>query len=569
MRGWRGTVVLLVVAGGLVVALQWTGDESAPVTLDESALDDRDLLSATRIVLRNGPGLQPIQLARATGYGFDVVEPLRDMAGEAKLQSMASAWDTARLIRVYEAADLDEDLLQQLGLDDPRAEVEIEFGAHTVRLELGAEGPFGTEIWVRKNGAVYQGSVALFSSIAGTPDDFREALVFRNRVSGLQSLEIVRKANGNEDVLALHRVGTGIYELTQPLRARAGRQIVESFCASVTGLVASRFLGGSMTPRPNPDYEIVVRGALGDERVRLWRELDGTLVGVQSPRELAFAIDAGDFVRALEVPANQLRSRLLVRTAIDDIQQITLDPGAGRGQPVVLRRGRDQLFEMVEPLRVPADASAVGRLLDGLRGLAVVDFVDDVEDLGAFGLGQGGATLAVVGQLSPETETVQIGRVDGERCYFRREGDAYAAIGPVACRDAFTQAWTEFVGRRPFRIDAIDNVRQLVFSRGEIERRFVRGDDGKWRADGEETPREDVFDAVAELCDVRAEEVLDPTQVGDAGMTGLEMRSGNGMVLARLSIQALEERVLVRLNGTDAVFQLGRLASRAILPLLP
>jgi len=188
VRGWRGTLILAVIVAGLAFALsQLSGEKTGP-DLTESALDDRSVLQADVVTIRNLLDVAPIELRRTSAYEFELAEPLRDLASAAKVREIASAWDTAQLAPAHQPEDVTEDLLAQTGLDRPRGELTLEYPDHKVHIEIGEGGPLGYDVFVRKNGAIYWASKALYTALAGTVDDYRDNRVFLTDPSEVRRL---------------------------------------------------------------------------------------------------------------------------------------------------------------------------------------------------------------------------------------------------------------------------------------------------------------------------------------------------------------------------------------------
>lgn len=544
MTGWRGTLLLLVLAAGLALALRWTGgDDTGDGDLTEPALDGRHLLDAQRIAVRPQPDAQLIELRRGAGYAFEMVEPLRDVASRAVLLSLGSAFDTARLIETYAPEDLTDDLLDQLGLRPPRAEINADFGEHTVRLEIGEEGPLGEDVYVRKNGKVYRGGKALYTVLQGTPDDYREHVLFRNDASTWRKLAIETP----HQRLAVERGGGAEYRITEPISARAQPAECEALATAILGLTVGRFVGGNMTPPGRADCTIEVDGGAGQESLQLWFQPDGSPLALLRPRELVFALPRADYSTLLLASADGLRSRLLIPAPPDDLAELQIDPGAGRGKALVLRRAANQLLEVAEPVRAPAHAPAVTRVLEALAVLTAQSFVDaGPEDYAALGLEAGPLSITAKGRIDTRAVTVLLGRIEGDVCYARRADEPWVVTVPKRCAEAFAAPWTEFVGRIVYQAPAIDNIWRLQYRRGDRTWTYAKGEDGAWHREGEAEVSETARAAVIALCDLRAVAVREPEAEEPADEVHVELQLENGMLVQRLGVRPVGTRALVR-----------------------
>ncbi len=571
MRSFGSTIILLVLAAALGVGLYLTSGDPEPTgEITESALDGRRLLTARRITIRGQAGVQPIEFERGDTLTFRMTEPLRDLASQARLRALASAWDTARLVQAYKPDEITEEYLAQTGLDDPEGELVAEFDDHTVRIELGAPGPLGQTVFARKNGTIYQMGRAAITTLEGTPDDFREALVFRSPAAAVRSVSIVHR-RGEETVrLSFRRTADGRFELTEPLTARADAAAAQAVINGLLGLVASGFPRGNVHPQPaKADARIEISGDAGTEVIELWHQPAQMMLGHQSPRDLDFVLPAETFRRLFELPVEQMRSAVLIYVPPDQATEIRIDAASGAVKPIVFRRGAQTYLELREPVRSATHATAVGKLLEALRLLTAIEFVDsDPEKLAEYGLDRDYVVLSVMGPLGRRPEVVHVSRPVGEVCYARRADEPFVVAIPPECGAALHQPWTAYVDRKVYA-GLPDQITAVRVSRGTDAVLFTRGGDGAWRREGRDPALDDFGDAVSELADLRAEAVLEPTAVADLGdPVSIELRTGD-TVLQRFAVWRQGDRVLVRVSRLDVVFRLGRLTSASILPWLP
>jgi len=535
----RGTVVLVVVAAALALGLYLTRGETEELpSLTQPLLDGHQLFEAKTIVIRNQPEAQPIELARA-GYRFDVLEPVRDVASGARLQSVAAVMDNAQVRRCYERPAITDDLREQLGLIEPRAAVRIDFDDGVVEFEIGSDGPLGEEVWLAMEGEIYQGSNALWSAIQGNPDDFREAVVFLNTPSSMRRARVTRlgAAEDEPDVIELERRGNE-YWLARPVVDRAHHAAAQGFLGSLLGVHVGSFVAGNSMPRPRPDIAIEVDGQYGSERLTFWQQPDGLLLGHQSPREIDFTVNGRDLMRMLSVPAQQLRSRIVIPVEPEEIVRFRLDPGAGRGKAVVLERGAKELFELHQPVLNPGNPAAAAELLDVVHGLAVQEFVGDGgtgADLAKFGLDHDYFTVEVTARFQPRPTVLHLGRRDGELRYVRRADQPYVLAVSADAAAVFERPWSDFVDRHIYGLRASD-IDQVVIGDGGDAVTYTRGEDRGWRLDGRPVPAfADLVDGV--LADLTAKDVASVDAVGDLGEgIALRLLGRRGAELVSLTI---------------------------------
>lgn len=557
MNQLRGTLVLALIVAGLAYAT-YLASKGGPggTELTESALAGRSLLEAERIEIRSQRDVQPIELQRSAGYAFEVVEPVRDLASAAMVRTIAGAWDSGHLARACEPEDVTDELLRQYGLDNPRGELRVVYPDEVIHIEIGDDGAMGHDVYVRRDGVIYFASKALFTVLQGTSDDFREPSLFLNTAAMVRKLTVVRrKAAGELSRLVVRQIEPGRYQLEEPIIARAHSADTELFVASVVGLQVGIFERGNMMPQPEPDWEIEVEGQAGVERLRLWRQPNTMLLGVQEPRKLAFMLEDREYSRLFDVPAERMRSRLLIPKASTEIAHVKLDPGPG-GRAAVLRRGPSGLLELERPVRKPTDPTASAKLLRGLGSLGVEAFVPgEPTDLAPFGLAEGYFTVEVKGAVDPRPITVHLGLVEGDLCYARRADEGNVVQVKAAAAADLRQPWEHFVERKVYRYPAI-NVVELRLTRG-AETRTYRKDGDVWSGPAGGAGSEHVESAVETLTYLDARAVLDPQTAGDLGPSvTVQVMGLGGAVFVQMSVFERDGRSYVTLPGVAVVYEL-------------
>ena len=559
MNQLRSTLVLLVIVGGLGYATYLaSGPEPTEADLTEAALDGRSLLEASRIDVRTQLDVQPIELHRVGGYAFELAEPVRDVAAASRIESVAGVWDGARLARAFEPEDVTDELLQQFGLDRPRGELRAVYPDREIHLEFGDDGAMGHDLYVRRDGVIYFASKALFTVLQGTANDFREPHLFVNQPGQVRKITVLRRESGADySRLVLRQVQPGRYMLEEPIAARAYLAGAESFVANLLGLKVGIYERGNMMPQPTPDWTIEVDGVAGVEKLRLWRQPNTMLLGVQEPRQLAFLIEDRDYSRMFDVPAEMMRSRLLVPRAVTEIDHVKLDPGLGQ-RAAVLRRGRSGVLEVEEPVRKATNPTATGKLLKALASMTVEEFVPgEPEDLAPFGLDAGYFTVEVRASADPRPIVVHLGATEGDHCYVRRADERNVVkVSADAIRD-LRQPWVDYVDRQVYRYPAI-NVVELRYSRGEQSASFRRDSDGGWSGPDGAVSSDDIESAVETLTHLDARKVLDPADAGASFESPLNVQvmGLNGVVFVQMSLFVDDRRTLLTLPGVDLVYEL-------------
>jgi hypothetical protein len=340
----------------------------------------------------------------------------------------------------------------------------------------------------------------------------------------------------------------------------------------VLGLRVERFVLGNVEPRPRADYIIEVTGDAGSERVELTAQDNGTLLGHQTPRDLAFVVQASSYEPVLEYSVEQLRSRILNPYAPDHLMQIEVDPGAGRGRPLVLRRGSDQLFALHAPHRLRTDASSVARLLAVLGKLGVREFLPEPpDDLEAMGLGDAATKVILTDQLRRERVEIEIGRDEGAQTYVRRVGELYVGMIDAEQAKVLRLPWVHYVDTLVYEAPGARVVQRVAYRRGDAEAIYTLDAAGRW-VDGTGAEAAPSFAEVVErLTALHGKEVLERSSLGELGVaTRVELGRADGSPLVRMELYDSDGAPLVVLpeRMPDVAFRLGVL-DRALLEPAP
>ncbi len=534
--GGRSTLLLLILVGALVAGIYWTEgvEEDRPV-LTVRALGERSFAHVARITVQRGEAT-PIVLERGGVRGYRVLEPLRDDASRARMLAVRDAWNSAELVAIYGPGTVDEDLAAQLGLSPPALRVEFVFEDGERReFEIGSEGPLGTELFVRLGETVYHGGKALRSVIEGNVDDFRERQVFFNEPGNMHRLELRRRQEDHTySVVRLERGREGL-RLTAPIETAAHQGSAHSFVANLLGLSVQSFVAGNtgLGPMAEPSFVIEVDGAAGSESLQLWREGEFMIRGHLTPRDLDFTFEARNVLPALQASVEALRSRLMNPFAPDELTEVVVDPGAGVGSPLVLRRGRDELLRLEGPIRSEADPSVVTQLLDALSRFGAESFVEQPSsDPSAYGLEEGAVGIELVGPMRQRRVEVALGRAADGAAYARRAGETHVARIAADVADVLARPWYEYVHKQVHRQAVVFDIRRVTYSKGGVERRFIKDDDGKWAVEGGGAAPPDFASLVSEtLADLRGTAVLDGERDDLPEPLVIELARANGMAL--------------------------------------
>ncbi|MGE3175502.1 MAG: DUF4340 domain-containing protein [Planctomycetota bacterium] len=513
--GLRTLLCLLVLIGGLAAVLFWT-DQKPPQegAVSVPLLDGRRLSSATRLHWQYAES-QPIELRRAPGGPFRLSLPVDDVVARSQFDAVLNTYDTAQLAETP-LADTEEDR-RRAGLEPPRLVVQIDFedGAHTT-LEFGTEGPMGRDVFLRKEGRIWRGSLGLFTVLRAGVDDWREPSVFQTPPAAIREVVIDRVTEANErEVMRLLRTGSG-WRLVEPIEATADVGAATNFVANVLALRVDVFLAGVIRlPETPPDVVLTVRGGREDEVVRLWIDSEQNLFGRIEARKLSFKCLREQYVRIFTETATALRSRILVPIAdiYHEIGTMMVEPGGDAPRLVLHRPTAESPWEFQEPISGLCDPGAANSLMTAINNLRAVAFVPAGTDPAECGLQAGGLRVGAQSFTMAQPVFLRIGadarHGSWDITYAARvESPDEIVKVPQGAVEQLRRPWADYVPRRIFRVQ--ESVTRVDLHRRDDTRRLLtrRGIEGWRAASGAAVDDAEVSDLVDLLRDLQAEEVL-------------------------------------------------------------
>jgi hypothetical protein len=586
--GWRGNLAAIATLGGLGYLL-WASDPSQAQpddsgALTESVLDGRSVLDAIRVVVRPDPEALWLEFERDGAGAWRVVEPIRDLASAAVLDSLRIALDPARLLVAFEEDEANERILQETGLDVPRAGVRVEWpDGSVIDLAVGLPSPYGEDLFARRvedgaSGRIYRVHRAVQNALTIYADDARERQVFRADAAQAQAVRIVRRGlrpDGSDDTVALERRGND-WLLLEPAPLRVDQRQTAILVQALAGLRVDTFLPGKpselspLGPEKPPDVTLELQGGFGPETVELFFINDKAgIVGHAVARDLWFSCESRGYHQVVEVPIQAIRAQWLFQASLEDVSILRIE--GGEGPAFELERQPAGAFRLLRPLAWPADPTAVSELVQGLRSISVVEFAaDSAEDFAPYGLEEGALSLEL--QVGPRRrgERLLFGNETGQGSTFARRADeSHVVTVPRAAVDRLRRPFWSYVGRQILRIEDGGRVQRLIRTlpdSGEVV--FARGEDGAWRRQGAEEKLPLVADTFDLLRDLRAADVV-PAPGGLQPAGSLRIVAVSGQVLGEITLESMADgRVACRIEGAEAVrFVLSARDSRDVLAL--
>lgn len=485
----RGFLALLLLAGLLAFGLWSTRARAAKEDVPtEALLGGRRLFDASRIVIQRAPDTRRLHFAHESPVDpFMLVEPVVDLASRAFLESVRGVLDTAQRFLDGPVADISASRLSQMGLTQPRAFLEVRYPDKTFAVAIGLEGPLHQDLYIEMDGNVYRTGIAVYSVIQVNVEDVRERLLIQTPLDDVRRLALHRRTEGaerKEEVIEIERFGATDFRLLRPLATAADPRAAMALLSFLGGMAADQFLG-ELNPMPEWDVKIEVESGRGIERITVWKTPQG-LIGRQEPRNIEFTIKSADYTNTFAVPVAELRARILVPIAMQDIGRVEIDPGQGQGERIQLQRGLRDAMSLFQPVEVAAEPAPVNELLQASQKLQIVEFVD-APVLAECGLDRGFLTVSLHPRVQQTNATVlHFGRDDGELTFVRRHPEEYVAKVRKAAVDVFRRAWWEYPSRDaglqvptdPGEIRYVGNDQDLVLLQRGDTNRWLRHDNG-------------------------------------------------------------------------------------------
>ena len=392
-------------------------------TLDD--LRDRTVIdfqpaSATRIEIKSAARV--IELARSgastnAAPRWALTRPLAARADQRKASELLA--DLGGL-QVLDFVSEDPKDLHTYQLDEPEREVTVWSGESGKTLMLGRSlTNDASKVYAKLKSAdsSYTVPSSIAQKLAVQANDLRDPQVLAFSEDNVRGIDLL---HGTDRIFLVHTDST--WKITTPLVVSADEAAVQQLLSRLRGLSVRQFTADVATDLDKyglaaPMATVTLRGPGSNAVAQL---LVGSLDASNTIRFVKCADEP--FVYGVEtnivswLPANYLalRVRLVADVKADEITKLVIEKKTGK---VVLQRGMDKKWKLVEPAHGVLDNDALQYALGEFAALRAEDFIREGRDnLAEYGLEEPEVTF--IATAGDKTHTLTLGKLqDSERQY--------------------------------------------------------------------------------------------------------------------------------------------------------
>jgi len=435
----KTTFLLTAAAAGLFAFIvlyesRRPGTREAALREEYVALFEQDGIDG--IVIAGGEA--EIEL-RKHGSRWRVEAPVKDRADVAVVSEILARSATLRKEASIRGEELEKKQLKSFGVSKSNLRLKLTGRNAPPEFLFGKETAVDGRVYLRLEGSknVHIVSGDLRALIARPVDAFRDHRLAD--VEGTHVDKVSLKIPAGE--IAIAKQG-GQWQLTQPLKARAGERAVTDLIGSVLnteilGFAPEAGANLALYGLSEPRAVVTLHATSRDEPVRLEigarDEKTGNVYARLAARN-AVCLLPQRVERVLGLQPNDFRDRRLVRVELDMVDRITLQPA---GKPKVVLQRRQEQWELRDGnAAAPVNPAKVQALLEAIQSREIRTFVDDVaSDLPKYGLDQPQLRVTFSAYSSENTAealageepivTAAFGRVEEGQVFARSEDEPY------------------------------------------------------------------------------------------------------------------------------------------------
>jgi hypothetical protein len=399
--------------------------------------------------------------------------------------------------------------------------------------------------------------------------------ILRLEADSVTALEMPLEDGGGTARLERDPADFDRWHLAAPIEYPADSSVVSGILSTLTGLESEEVIEDppeDLTPFGLAEDAPTLRVSLKEGESRVLRLGEKTPLG--SSRYLQLEGDPRLFTvedwrtSTLRPTLRTLRDKRIVGPEPEEVTALRiLERGTLLAHLRRLERGSPEeaeapsRWEIVEPIADAGDARRIERLLQDLRFLRAMEFVDEPGPLAGYGLDTPEVTLELL--AGEKRARLELGRKLA-KVYLRASGQPAVFEVPERALADIPRELFSYREKQVLRIDEQAARRiELRFPRDEVSYAFVR-EENRWKAEEEEVQvdslrLEDLLYAIRDLEATGIEErSLDPGELGlvPPGVR-VTIQDGEGKELGWLELgnPTLEAGIAARSSGNDRLWR--------------
>ncbi len=276
--------------------------------------------------------------------------------------------------------------LADYGLDKPQVEFTFFGKGKPNIIRIGKPAPVGSSVYIQRVGSkdVLVVDKQLLADLDKKVDDLRERTIVEFSTFQTTRIEVTQGKKTIEMVKAAKPGATDkVWQLAQPIKARADQSKVDGLAGKLSDLKAESFVTEKPTDLKTHDldqpqlevtlytseqegsFTVQFGGALKDDAAKVYCKRKGV--------DSIYAVRS-DILKDFTLQVNDLRDKKLADFVSDDARDIAI---GFANQTIRLAKDKDD-WKLTEPEAAKADNSEVSNLLSNLTGLETKEFVADV-----------------------------------------------------------------------------------------------------------------------------------------------------------------------------------------------
>lgn len=346
------------------------------------ALEPKDIVELTLT-----RGAETVQLKRGP-EGWQLTAPVQAKAAGRAVEDLLAALAT---VRVEREIDPNPGKPEEFGLAPPVVEIRFKAKEQEHRVRLGGKNPTGIWVYAQQvdKPAVFLISDSLLRDAQKHVADFRDRTVLAFEPKDVRALEIQPSA---APALGATLEGPGQWRMTAPLTVAADTDQVVALLEAVKGATIKEFVAEQPQALDRYGLEKPTRLVLwlGEEQTRVAKTLrlgspvpDKQAAYAQREGESTVFLVEDTLLRAVPMSAAALRDKRVLAYDRSRLTRVELE--SPKGKVALALEG--STWRITAPTSLPADETALGRMLSQIADLRATEFVaESAPGLAPYGL---------------------------------------------------------------------------------------------------------------------------------------------------------------------------------------